>query len=586
MSEKQKNNQSELHKTLKGYSSVFMSVGGFSFVINILMLVSPLYMLQLYDRVLSSGSRETLFVLTGIALFLLALLAILEIVRSRLMVRIGIGLDGDLNGRVFYSAFKENLNRGGFGNSQNLRDMDTVRQFFSGNTLFAFFDAPWTPLFIILIFLMHPWLGTIALLGAIIIFCLAILTEIVSRDLIKQAASHSIQSNSFATASLRNADVLEAMGMVDSVKNKWHEQHDPAVKYQAMANDRVGLLLGTTKAVRFTLQILILGCGGWLALEQVVTPGVMIAASIIMGRALAPVEQAIGAWRGFVSSRTAFERLREALDKNPDQEKAMALPRPEGKLTVDKLVAAPPGLSDPILKGIGFEVPAGECLGIIGPSACGKSTLGRVLTGVWTAARGSARLGGINVSSWDSSDRGQYMGYLPQDIELFDGTVAENIARLQEVDPDAVIKAATEAGCHDMILKLKEGYETRIGDGGCRLSAGQRQRLALARAIYGDPVLVVLDEPNSNLDTEGEAALIKAVNILKQRGVTTVFITHNIRIIHASDKLLVIKDGVAGDFGPTTEVLQKFARPASTVSPPPVQGQSVISKAPKSKGSK
>jgi ATP-binding cassette, subfamily C, type I secretion system permease/ATPase len=551
-----------LREILLTQKRTFLAVGGFSFFVNLLMLVSPLYMLQLYDRVLSSGSASTLVALTAIALFLLGMLGILEIVRSRLMVRVGVGLNDDLQENVFDSVFQDNLTRGSAGQNQSIRDLEAVRQFFSGNTLFAFFDAPWTPLFIILIFILHPYLGLVALFGALAIFGLAVMTELVSRKLIQQAAGYSIQSNSFAEASLRNADVLQAMGMLEAVRARWREKHDPAVKLLSLANDRIGLLLGATKAFRFTLQVLILGTGGYLALEQIITPGVMIAASIIMGRALAPVEQAIGAWRGFVSSRAAYNRLNEALARQPEQADAMPLPRPAGTLSVEKLFAAPPGFRHPFLKAINFKLDTGELLGLIGPSASGKSTLARLMTGVWEPFQGAVRLGGINISGWDPADKGQYLGYLPQDIELLDGSVGENIARFGAGDPDAIIKAANEAGCHEMILRLSDGYETQIGQQGCLLSAGQRQRLGLARALFGDPVLVVLDEPNSNLDTEGEAKLVGALVALKRRGATAIIITHNIRMLQSVDKVLVLNEGTMGDFGPASEVLQKYMRPA------------------------
>ena len=559
-------NTTETKDALRGalttQNQTFLAVGGFSFFINLLMLVAPLYMLQLYDRVLSSGSGSTLIALTGIALFLLGMLALLEIVRSRLMVRVGLSLNEDLQGAVFDSVFQDNLARGAGGQNQAIRDLGMIGQFFSGNTLFAFFDAPWTPLFIGLIFVMHPYLGLVAVFGTLAIFSLAVATELLSRKLIQKAAGYSIRSNNFAEASLRNADVLQAMGMVDAVRSRWREQHDPSVKLQALANDRIGLLLGTTKAFRFSLQVLILGAGGYLALEQIITPGVMIAASIIMGRALAPVEQAISSWRGFVSSRAAYKRLNEALSRLPEPSQAMPLPRPDGLLSVERLFAALPGSKQPFLKALDFRLSAGEILGLIGPSASGKSTLARLMTGVWHPIQGAVRLGGVNIGVWEPSDKGQYIGYLPQDIKLFDGTVGDNIARFSAAEPEAVIKAASDAGCHDMILRLPEGYETKIGQDGCRLSAGQRQRIALARALFGDPVFVVLDEPNSNLDTEGEAGLVGALVNLKKRGVTVVIITHNIRMLQTADKILALKDGVIGDFGPAPEVMQKFIRPA------------------------
>ncbi len=557
----QNQNENILKNSLRHFKSAFVAIGVFSVFVNLLMLVAPLYMLQLYDRVLTSGSTDTLTMLTVIAVFLLGILALLEIIRSRIMVRIGIGLDNMLNDRVFNSTFKSNLMAANQG-SNSLRDMDALRSFFSGNTLFAFFDAPWTPFFIILIFIMHPLLGAIALVGAIAIFALAVATEVISRETYKQAFGYSLKANNFAESSLRNTDVLEAMGMLNAVKSKWHEIHQPSVQLNGTATDRISFITGSTKAVRFMLQIAILGAGGWLALQGEISPGSMIAASIIMGRALAPVEQAIGAWRGFVNTRGAWGRLNTLLSTMDTASSSMPLPRPEGKLEVDKAIVAAPQSNQAIIKSASFNLSAGEVLGLIGPSAAGKTTLGKAMVGVWPALSGSLRLGGINLSTWAADDRGQYIGYLPQDVELFSGTVAENIARFQEIDQQAVMAATNLAECHEMILKLPNGYETEIGQDGSNLSAGQRQRIGLARALYGEPALVVLDEPNSNLDTAGETALIAAIKKLKQQNATVVLITHNIRLLNVVDKVLVLNEGKVKDFGQSDAVLKKYMAPA------------------------
>jgi len=538
-------------------------VGGFSFVINLLLLVSPIYMLQLYDRVLSSGSKDTLIVLSVIALFLLGLLGLLEVVRNRIMTRVGSDVDAGLKDDVFEGLVSQAAIRGAQSGGQGIRDLDSIRQFVSSNAPFAFFDAPWTPFFIIVVALLHPLLGLVALIGAVIIFILAIATEFVSRDLLKQSAGHQVQSHNFIEASLRNNDVLRAMNIASGLKSKWAAQRDPAIKLQVEANERVGLLLGSTKAVRIAIQVIVLGTGGYLALEGLITPGAIVAASIITGRALAPVEQAIGAWRQVVSARSAYGRLTVLLDSMADQEEPMVLPRPEGNLGVSGLVGALPKAKEPILKGISFGLENGEIMGLIGPSGAGKSFLARHMVGVWPPIRGTVRLGGIDVSTWHDSDRGQYIGYLPQDIELFPGTIAENIARFTEVDSAKVVEAARLAGCHELILGMPKNYETVIGQGGMFLSGGQSQRIALARALYGSPVMVILDEPNSNLDTEGEVALNSCLLELKKRGVTTVIITHNIRALQSSDKVLVLKDGAVAAFGPRDEILKQFMRPGA-----------------------
>jgi len=549
---------------LKNVKRSFKQVAGFSFIINLLLLVSPIYMLQLYDRVLSSGSKDTLLVLTAIALFLLGLLALMETVRNRIMVRSAALMDRDLKTGIFERLImRASLQKA--GGAQGMRDLDTMRQFVSSNAPFAFFDAPWTPLFILIVAMMHPLLGLVALVGAFVILGLAVATEVVSRDLLKEAGGLTMQSNQFMEASLRNHEVLRAMNLADGLKKNWAEKRDPSVILQAHANERVGLLLGITKAVRFGLQVIMLGMGGWLAIDQQISPGAIVASSIIMGRALAPVEQAIGAWRQVVGARGAYTRLKVLIEEMPDVVPSMPLPRPSGDLIVNKLVAALPGVSDPILKGINFKIAAGEVLGIVGPSGAGKSFLARHLVGVRKAARGDVRLGGIDVAAWSDADRGLNVGYLPQDIELFSGTIADNIARFGEVDSTKVFEVAKMAGCHELILGLPNGYETIIGADGVFLSGGQSQRIALARAIYNKPVLTVLDEPNSNLDTEGEVALVSCIQKLKEAGLTTVLITHNIRLLKVADQIMVVKDGSVADMGSRDEVLKKFIRPSNQV---------------------
>ena len=567
MSQMPKDENKVMKEVLVRVKRAAKQVAGFSFIINLLLLVSPIYMLQLYDRVLSSGSSDTLLVLSVIALFLLGLLGLLEVVRNRIMARVGADVDSGLKDEVFEGLVSQASLRGSASGGQGIRDLDAIRQFVSSNAPFAFFDAPWTPFFIIVVAILHPLLGLVALIGAVIIFLLAIATELVSRDLLKQSAGHQMQSHNFVETSLRNNDVLRAMNIATGLKAKWAGQRDPAIKLQVEANERVGLLLGSTKAVRIAIQVIVLGTGGYLALQQLITPGAIVAASIITGRALAPVEQAIGAWRQVVAARAAYTRITALLDANAGQEPPMALPRPEGNLGVSGLVGALPNTKDPILKGISFGLEKGEMLGLIGPSGAGKSFLARHLIGVWPAIRGTVRLGGIDVATWHDSDRGQYIGYLPQDIELFPGTIAENISRFTEVDADKVVEAARLADCHEMILGMPQNYDTVIGQGGVFLSGGQSQRIALARALYDSPVFIVLDEPNSNLDTEGEVALGTCLTELKKRGTTVVIITHNIRALQSADKVLVLKDGAVASFGARDEILKQFMRPSAAVMP-------------------
>lgn len=549
-----------LSEAFKDVRGAFVSIGAFSFFINLLMLTGPLYMLQVYDRVLTSGSRHTLIMLTVVAVGMILTSALLELVRSRILVRIGSRLDRRLNDRLFAGLLRLHLQQKGSSQSQPLRDLETLRGFLTGSGLISLFDAPWTPLFLAIIFLLHPLLGLVALSGAVVLFILAVVSELVTRGPLREASHDSAAAHGFTENTLRNAEVIEAMGMLPGLQRRWQARHQAALVAQAKASDRGGLLTACAKFVRPVLQVAILGTGAYLALQQVITPGVMIAASIIMGRALAPVEGAIGNWRGFILARNAKSRLRSFLEKDEPPEASMPLPRPKGAVSVERLVAAPPGLERPVLKGISFALKAGDSLGIIGPSAAGKSTLARLLIGVWPAAAGQVRLDGADIGDWNHLELGSHLGYLPQDVELFDGTVAENIARFGEPNPENVVRAARRAGVHELILRLPEGYDTMIGPGGAALSGGQRQRIGLARALYGDPAFMVLDEPNSNLDGEGEAALRQAVQELKQDGTTVVVIAHRPSVLAGMDKILVLRDGQIEHFGSRDEVLPKVTK--------------------------
>ena len=539
------------------------SIVVFSLFINLLLLAVPLYMLQIYDRVLSSRSEQTLILLTLITVGLLLVLGLLEIVRSRVLVRTGVRLDSNLKTRIFSATFKRSLSIPGGGQAQALRDLDAVRQFMTGPGLIAFADAPWIPLFIAVGFLFHPWLGFISLGGAVIIFILAITNEFLTRKPLGDASRLQLGANSFVDASLRNAEALQAMGMMSGVMQRWVKRHQYMLALQARASDRAGVILGMTKFVRLTLQVAVLGVGAFLVLQAEITPGTMIAASIIMARALAPVEVAVSQWRAFVGARTAYSRLKELLVRFPEEGERLSLPKPTGELVTERLYVMPPGSQVPALKGVGFQLAAGQTLGVIGPSAAGKSTLARILVGVWPIASGSVRLDGAELSHWNPDELGPHIGYLPQDVELFEGTVAENIARFSDFDTDTVIAAAKQAGVHDMVQRLSDGYSTQIGSGGNALSGGQRQRIALARALYGDPVLIVLDEPNAALDTEGEKALVQVLADLKQDGKTVVLITHRPALLASSDRVLVLQNGEIESLGNREEVMARYSKRAA-----------------------
>lgn len=555
MNNKQSQPKNEIELALRSFKSTFVTVGTFSAITNLLALVPSLYMLQVYDRVLASRNGITLLMLTLIMLGGFLLLSALEMMRSFVLVRVGAKFDMMLNKRVYTAAFEQNLKKAGGNAGQALNDLTNLRQFLTGNALFAFFDAPWFPIYLIVIFFFEPWLGLFALCGTAVLIVLAVVNEKVSRAPLSEANTMAIMAGTLATNNLRNAEVIESMGMLPNLMSRWFKLHSRFLNLQADASQKAGVVGAITKFVQSSLTSGVLGFGALLAIDGRITPGMMIAASILVGRALAPVQQVIAVWKSWASTRSAYGRLAELLNGNPERSAGMELPKPEGILTVEGVTAAPPGAAQAVVRGLSFAIAPGDALGVVGPSGSGKSTLARLLVGVWPAAGGKVRLDGADIYSWNKGELGPNIGYLPQDIELFGGTVSDNIARFGEVDPEKVVEAAKRAGVHDMILHLPKGYDTPLGDAGAGLSGGQKQRLGLARAMYGDPALIVLDEPNSNLDEIGEQALVQAVLDLRRRGKTIVLITHRTSIIGATSKLLVMRDGVGQMFGPTDQVL-------------------------------
>ena len=547
--------RTELAETLYGFRKTLYQLGAFSFVINLLGLMPSIYMLQVYDRVLASSNETTLLMLTLMTLGLYALMELLELARSSVLIRVGNRLDMQLNQRVFTASFERNLKRAGGNPSQAIHDLTSVRQFLTGNGLFAFFDAPWMPIYLLVCFMFHPLLGLVVLIGALLLFGLAYLTEVSTRKPLADANQAAMASSAFANNNLRNAEVIEAMGMLPAIRERWFAYHRRILDNQTLASDRNARINVMTKFIRISLQSLILGLGALLVIEGKLTPGMMIACSILMGKALQPVELAIGTWKQLLSARTSYARLDDLLKEAPPRGAGMPLPPPAGNMTVEGVIAVPPGGQHAVVRGLTFAMSAGDVVGVIGPSASGKSTLARLLVGVWPTQAGKVRLDGADIFQWNKDQLGPWIGYLPQDIELFEGTIAENIARFGKVDSDQVISAAQRAGVHDMILRFPQGYDTRLGLDGGMLSGGQKQRIGLARALYGDPSLIVLDEPNSNLDDVGENALVRAVMDLKARGKTVVLITHRTSIINAVDKLLVMREGEMVVYGPRDQVL-------------------------------
>lgn len=552
--------KTDLQRALKACKGSFVSVGFFSMFVNLLMLVPPMYMLQVYDRVLTTQSIDTLLMLTLVVVFFFMVMGGLELVRSRMLVRVGNRLDTAINERLYGAMFRRSLMVQGSHSAQPLNDLTSLRQFLTGNGLFAFFDAPWVPVYLGVLFLFHPWLGVFATCAGIILLILAIANEKSTKKLLAEASGEQIQAQSLANSNLRNAEVLHAMGMLPGIMGRWSQRHHEYLSKQSQASDRAGVLTNMSKVLRLLFQSMILGLGAFLVLQGDMTPGMMIAGSIIMGRALAPIDQMIGGWKGFVNARGSYERLNELLTLIPAEEKRMTLPSPRGDISVEGVAAAPPGVRMATIRGINFSAQKGEHIGVIGPSAAGKSTLARVLLGIWPSQVGDVRLDGGVITQYNRDEIGPYIGYLPQDIELFDGSVSENIARFGQVDADKVVAAARKAGVHEMILELPNGYDTVISSTSGALSGGQRQRVGLARAVYGNPVLVVLDEPNANLDEAGERALSKAIQQLKDEGTTLFVISHRTSILKSMDKLLVMKEGQVSMFGPRDEVLAQFAK--------------------------
>ena len=553
--------ENSLQAALKACKGSFISVGFFSLFINALMLVPTFYMLQVYGRVLTSGSIVTLVMLTIIMTILVATMGALELVRSRMMVRVSTKLDVLLSRDVYRASFKRALDSGGMdASAQSLNDLTGLRQFMTGNGLFAFFDAPWLPIYIAVMFMFHPWYGWAALGSAIILLCLAALNEKMTGKALAEANKENISANLYTTKNLRNAEVIESMGMLNTLIHRWSARQKNVLMLQSVASDKGGAIASISKTFRMLIQSLILGLGAYLAVNHEISAGLVIAGSVLLGRALAPIDLIIGSWKGFISARSQYSRLNDILDKQKAESERMSLPTPEGHVQVENIIVSPPGSRTPVIKGISFTVPPGTVVGVIGPSASGKSTLARALLGIWVPQHGVVRLDGADIGNWDKNELGPHIGYLPQDIELFEGSISENIARFSTVDAKKVVIAAKVAGVHEMILQLPEGYDTIIGSDGVNLSGGQRQRIGLARAIYGNPRLIVLDEPNSNLDEVGEKALSIAIQQLKATGATIFVITHRTSILTQLDRLLVMNNGTLSMYGPREQVMTELSK--------------------------
>ncbi len=550
-----------LRRALAACRKQFIMVGLFSGVVNLLQLTTSIYMMQVFDRVLATRVLDTLLYLSLIAGAAVLVLALLEAVRSQVMQRIGTWLEHRVAPEGFVRAIESTL-RGRPYRMEALRDLAICRGYLSSPSALSLYDVPWVPIYIAVIFALHPTMGWIALGGALILFGLTLTSEFSTSKLLREANNAAMASQRRADAISRNAEVIDSMGMLPAVIGRWRESVAAMATPQQRAADRASVLLAATKFFRLAVQIAILGVGAYLVLQQELTSGASIAGSIIMGRALAPVEMMIGGWKQLVQARQSFRRLQAFLAQPRLRPPGLPLPEPTGQLAVERVSYAFPGQGVAMIKGVNFGLNPGESLAVIGPSAAGKTTLIRLLIGTLQPSAGTVRLDGADVYQWLREDFGRHVGYLPQDVELFDGTVFANIARMGEATPEEVYEAAKLAGCHDMILRLPNGYETQIGDGGIYLSGGQRQLVGLARAMFGRPKFVVLDEPNSNLDGDSEANLLRALERLKAQRTTVVLVSHRPTLVQGVDKILLLKDGAMEMFGPRAEVLKRLMTPA------------------------
>jgi len=546
----------EINKALGEYRKGFGSVGMFSAAVNLLALAPSVYMLQVYDRVLTGQNVTTLVMLTIMIIGLLVLSALMEVARSHILVRISNQFDMKLNGKIYDSAFRQNLATGASRSGQAVRDLSTVRQFFTGHGVLALFDTPWIPVYMAVLFLLHPALCLLAVVGAAISCFLAFMGERYTGKPMAQANRLASKSTERLDANMRNAEVIEAMGMLRTLRTLWRREHLDFLKLQSEASDKGACWSHASKYFRIFLQSAALGLGAYLVLDQQMTPGMMIAGSILVSRALQPIDLLLNVFKSFANTKVAYERLVELLKVRGVETEKMTLPAPVPRVSFDGVSSGPPGVKRPTLLNVSFEIPAGTVLGVIGPSGAGKSTLIRTLAGIWLPKIGKVSLDGADLNQWDREQLGPHIGYLPQGIELFAGTVSENIARFKaDATDEQVINAAMMAGVHEMILELPEGYKTQLGPGGVGLSGGQCQRIALARAVFGNPSLLILDEPNSNLDDRGEAALVQTIHKQRELGNTVVVASHRPSLLSATNALLLLKDGKVVNFGTTQRVL-------------------------------
>ncbi|WP_394764125.1 type I secretion system permease/ATPase [Phenylobacterium sp.] len=551
-----------LTRTLSDAKHPFAVAAAFSFFSNLMYLALPLYTYQVYGRVLVSQSIPTLVVLSAITLFCFAVSSAIDDYRARILINYGVLLDQRVSGKVFSALFDASVRGDPSARTQALRDLDQFRQTLTGAAAAVFFDVPWMPVFIIVLYIISPAVGILATVGGLILLALALLQERTIRPVMKEASDGQLRSYAFTDAALRNGEVVRAMGMLPTLGASWAGHRAVAIERGAAASEISNTYTDIIKAVRQGIQVLIIAIGAYLILKAQIHQGMLFANMILASRALQPIEKIVGAWDPLNNMVRAHGRLMQLLSKAEPSAAATTLPRPKGRLTVEALNFAPPGAAKLLLGNINFAVEAGETLGVIGPSGAGKSTLARLLVGIWRPINGVVRLDGADVFTWDRADFGRHIGYLPQDTELFAGSIRSNIARFRvDISDEEVVNAAQLAGVHELILRLPKGYETEVGDGGHTLSAGQRQRVGLARAMLGNPAFIVLDEPNASLDAEGEEALLKAIDAMKTNGATVVIISHKPSVFRAADKMLVLREGRIELFGPRDQVMNRLMKP-------------------------
>lgn len=562
--------RSELAKTIYTFKREFIWVGIFSMIINLLMLSPTLYMLQVFDRVLASQSELTLLFLTIIVILLFCMMAFAEWLRSRLLVRTGVKLDRQLNTRIFNASFEAYLRRAHQNPTEAFSNLTNVRQFLTGNGIIALFDAPWTPIYILIVFLLHPLLGGIAVIFAAIQLSMAFYGHRMTIASVESAANSETKSKAYLYSKLKNAEPVEAMGMLNNLRGRWLTLHQDNQRKLGVANDKQHKQQAINKFVRYCMQSLTLGAAAMLVIEGEMSAGAMIAANVLMARSLQPLDLIVGSWRGFIQARTAFAALENLMLSHPERDVLIQHPEPRGEVALKNLTATTANRDAPILRELNAEFKTGQVTVVIGPSGSGKSTLARCLVGIWPDFSGLVTLDKTPIDSWDREQLGPFIGYLPQDIELFDGSIAENISRFYEIDSEKVIEASKRAGIHDMVLRLPMGYDTQVGEAGMKLSGGQRQRLGLARAMYGNPSLIVLDEPNANLDDVGEGALVKAIQDIKAEGKTLFLITHRLNILSVADYVLVLNDGAITHYDLRDDVIAAIKKEQETQHSAPV----------------